>query len=77
MNQYARIKIERIAAERALEVTHDRRSEQFRSNVRNPASARSVPSEALVLMSIERNTRHLRVERKDNGDRRMPVNYQG
>jgi len=65
MNQYARVEIERIAAaESALEAAHDR-SEQFRASLGTLLALAGFLTLLLVLMSIERNTRHLRAERKD------------
>ena len=64
MNQYARVKIERLAsAESAIEAAHDR-SEQFRDSLGTLLALVGFFTLLLVLMSIERNTRHLRLDRK-------------
>lgn len=65
MNQYARVKIERIAsAEGAIEAAHDR-SEQFRASLGTLLALVGFLTLLLVLLAIERNTRHLRVGRTD------------
>lgn len=65
MNQYARVKIERIAsAENLVEAAHDR-SEQFRASLGTLLALVGFLTLLLVLMSIERNTRHLRIGRTD------------
>ncbi|CAB3803881.1 hypothetical protein LMG28688_05860 [Paraburkholderia caffeinitolerans] len=65
MNQYARVKIERIAsAEGAIEAAHDR-SEQFRTSLGTLLALVGFLTLLLVLLAIERNTRHLRVGRAD------------
>lgn len=63
MNQYARIKIGRIAsAENTIEVARNRIG-QFRTSLGTLLAVAGFLTLLLVLMSIERNTRHLRVER--------------
>jgi hypothetical protein len=65
MNQYARVKIERIAsAESAVRALQDR-IVQFRSSLGTLLALAGFLTLLLVLMSIERNTRQLRAERKD------------
>ncbi|QBR01192.1 hypothetical protein E1956_28680 [Paraburkholderia pallida] len=64
MNQYARIKIERIgSAESAIEAV-DNRIGQFRTSLGTLLAVAGFLTLLLVLISIERNTRHLRLERK-------------
>ena len=64
MNQYARVKMERIAsAQSAIAAAHDRIG-QFRSSLGTLLALAGFLTLLLVLMSIERNTRHLRTEGK-------------
>ncbi|MCG5076924.1 hypothetical protein [Paraburkholderia tagetis] len=64
MNQYARVKTERIAsAQSAIAAAHDRIA-QFRSSLGTLLALTGFLTLLLVLISIERNTRHLRAERK-------------
>ncbi|WP_238466598.1 hypothetical protein [Paraburkholderia tagetis] len=64
MNQYAHLKIERIAsAETVIEAARNRIG-QFRTSLGTLLGVAGFLTLLLVLMSIERNTRHLRIERE-------------
>lgn len=64
MNQYARVKIERIASAQSAIGAANERIAQFRSSLGTLLALTGFLTLLLVLMSIERNTRHLRTEKK-------------